>query len=116
MERKLRNDLKMLVRFVECFCRHHHGSAIREAVELRTHQLGELTGRPVVLCEQCGKLLAHAFHKRSSCPMDPKPACRRCPSHCYHPRYRAMIREVMKFSGRRLILTGRLHYLLHLLR
>jgi len=47
--------------------------------------------------------------------MHPKPACKHCPSHCYHPTYRAKIRQVMKFSGKKMLLGGRLDYLIHLL-
>jgi hypothetical protein len=47
--------------------------------------------------------------------MDPKPACKHCPSHCYHPDYRKRIREVMRYSGRNMVLGGRLDYLYHLL-
>jgi hypothetical protein len=47
--------------------------------------------------------------------MNPKPMCKHCPNHCYHPTYRAKIREVMQFSGRKLLLGGRVDYLLHLL-
>ena len=53
--------------------------------------------------------------KRSRCPLDPKPACKHCPVHCYHPTYRQNIREVMRYSGRRLVLSGRLDMLYHLL-
>jgi len=42
--------------------------------------------------------------------------CKHCPEHCYAPRYRAQIREVMRYSGPRLVLRGRLDYLWHLLR
>jgi hypothetical protein len=33
----------------------------------------------------------------------------------YHPQYWQRIREVMKYSGRKLVLSGRLDYLYHLL-
>ena len=56
----------------------------------------------------------HAFVKRQTCPMSPKPSCKKCPQNCYASAYRARIREVMKVSGRRLVLRGRLDYLLHL--
>lgn len=82
---------------------------------LRSHNVECLTGHAVKLCLDCGKLLAHALVKRSHCPMNPKPACKHCPRHCYHPRYRRMIAEVMRFSGKRLVLSGRVDYLLHLL-
>jgi hypothetical protein len=84
-------------------------------IRVKTHDVTAIAGRELVLCESCRKLLAHAFVKRSHCPMHPKPACKHCPSHCYHPAYRAQIREVMRFSGRKMVLGGRLDYLFHLL-
>jgi len=111
----LRRDLKTLAMFIRVYCKHRHPDAPKALLELRTHDVAALTGRPTPLCEECRKLLAHAFVKRTTCPMSPKPSCKHCPSHCYHPTYRARIREVMKFSGRRLVLTGRLDLLFHLL-
>lgn len=71
--------------------------------------------RSVRLCRECERLLAHAFVKRANCPLEPKPACKQCHEHCYHPVYRSRIREVMRYSGRRMILSGRLDYLVHML-
>ena len=59
--------------------------------------------------------VAVTFAVSATCPMSPKPSCKHCPSHCYHPTCRARIREVMKFSGRRLVMTGRLDLLFHVL-
>jgi hypothetical protein len=47
--------------------------------------------------------------------MNPKPMCKHCPSHCYAPMYRAQIRRVMKYAGIKLLMRGRVDYLLHLL-
>ena len=104
-----------LAMFIRIYCDHHHASMPRNEVQLHTHDVEEIAGKPVVLCDECRKLLTHAFVKRTHCPMDPKPMCKHCPSHCYHPAYRAKIREVMKFSGRKLLISGRVDYLLHLL-
>jgi hypothetical protein len=71
-------------------------------------------GRPVVLCPDCTKLLAHAFYKRSVCPMDPKPECKHCPQHCYQADYRLRIREVMRYAGWRMISRGRIDLLWHM--
>ncbi len=108
-------DLKTLIRFVSVYCTGRHPQAERSQPCVRSLDVEALAGRPVQLCAACNKLLAHALVKRINCPMHPKPACKHCPQHCYHPEYRRRIREVMKFSGRRLLLTGRLDYLLHLL-
>jgi hypothetical protein len=115
MDKELRRDLKTLVRFVETYCRHKHPDAGKEPVRLKPHDVEAIRGKPVPLCHDCTKLLAHAFVKRANCPFEPKPACKHCPDHCYHPTYRRQIREVMKFAGRKLVLSGRLDYLIHLI-
>lgn len=65
------------------------------------------------LCPECADLLAYAEQRLRRCPHDPKPACKHCPIHCYRPAYRERIREVMRYSGKRLILKGRLDLLRH---
>jgi len=113
--RKLRRDLKVLATFIRIWCDGHHAPAPREVVRLKTHDVTAIYGRPLELCTACRKLLTHAFVKRTACPLDPKPMCKKCPQHCYGPPYRAQIREVMRYAGRKLVLRGRLDYLLHLL-
>ena len=108
-------DLRILARFIRVYCQHYHSATPKTAVSLKTHDVSAIFGKPLELCPQCTKLLAHALVKRSHCPMEPKPACKHCPNHCYHPAYRAKIREVMKYSGRKMVMSGRLDYLFHLL-
>jgi predicted amidophosphoribosyltransferase len=112
---ELLRDLKTLALFIHLYCHYKHADSERKGVDLRTHDVAAIAGKTIVLCPECTKLLAHAFVKRTHCPMDPKPMCKHCPNHCYHPTYRQQIREVMKFSGRKMVLGGRLDYLFHLL-
>ncbi|WP_428939555.1 nitrous oxide-stimulated promoter family protein [Fontivita pretiosa] len=112
---ELRHDLKTLALFISLYCRYQHKQACKAPVQLKTHDVQAIAGRPILLCPQCTKLLAHAFVKRTHCPMDPKPMCKHCPSHCYHPTYREQIRQVMRYSGKKLLFAGRLDYLFHLL-
>ena len=115
-DRALQRDLRTLVRFIEVYCHDHHGPARQwPMVSLQTHDVERLAGHDLHLCPECRKLLQHALVKRSTCPMDPKPACKRCPRHCYAPVYRQQIRQVMRHSGRALVLRGRIDYLWHLL-
>ncbi|HRX86457.1 MAG TPA: nitrous oxide-stimulated promoter family protein [Phycisphaerae bacterium] len=113
--RQLRRDLRLLVTFVSIRCRHCHPHAEKHAVSLKTHDVDALARRPVCLCGDCRKLLAHALVKRTHCPYDPKPMCKKCPTHCYAPQHREAMREVMRYSGRKLVMSGRIDYLLHLL-
>jgi hypothetical protein len=118
MDPKTRHDLKVLAGFIELYCQHRHPEvpdAPKAVMDLQGFDLPALAGHPLRLCPECEKLLAHAFVKRSRCPMQPKPACKHCPNHCYHPTYRARIQEVMQYSGKRLVLSGRLDYLFRLL-
>jgi hypothetical protein len=110
----LNHDLRTLAVFIDIYCRHKHADAPRQRVSLTTHDAERIAGRELHLCEDCRKLLAHAFVKRSHCPMDPKPMCKHCPDHCYHPTYRARMQEVMRFAGRKSVLSGRLDFLFHL--
>lgn len=112
---ELTKDLKTLALFISLYCRYQHASAPKSPTEMKTHDVSAIAGRRIELCPECAKLLAHAFTKRSHCPLHPKPQCKHCPSHCYHPTYRAQIREVMRFSGKKMLLAGRLDYLFHLL-
>ena len=115
VDRKLQSDLKTLALFIDLYCRHKHADLPRNSVVLRTHDVKRIAGRDISLCENCTRLLTHAFTKRSHCPLEPKPACKHCPSQCYHAKYRETIRQVMRYSGRKMLLGGRLDYLFHLI-
>ncbi len=112
---KVEKDQRVLLRFIRLYCDHRHAEAAKAAFVVPGLDGRVLGKRPILLCLSCRKLLAHALVKRARCPLDPKPACKHCPVHCYHPTYRQNIREVMRFSGRRLVLSGRLDLLYHLL-
>lgn len=88
-------DLKVLSVFIDCYCRGKHGIPKGE------------------ICPDCAELLRYARARRRNCPLDPKPACKHCPIHCYAKARRETIREVMAYSGRRLLLRGRLDLLWH---
>ena len=63
-------------------------------------------GNKKVLCEQCKELEAYAKMRSDKCPfMETKTFCSNCRVHCYQPAMREKIREVMRFSGPRMIFT-----------
>ncbi len=105
-----RKDLKVLTNFVATFCRAKHEG---QSPFLLPPELAAISTRPLLLCDECGSLLMYAFEKRRKCPLDPKPSCKHCNIHCYSKEYRAKVREIMAFSGRRMIMRGRLDYLWH---
>lgn len=57
------------------------------------------------LCEECAALEAYAKLRSDKCPlMETKTFCSNCKVHCYKPEMREKIREVMRFSGPRMML------------
>lgn len=105
-------DLRLLARFVECWCGAHHDAATRELIGSAT-ELAPLGLHSCRLCTECRELLDYAMARRRACPLDPKPVCKDCPIHCYKAERRAEIRKIMRFSGRHLILRGRFDLLWH---
>jgi hypothetical protein len=109
-------DKRLLVTFIELFCRQKHRlGEDRGELFLLEEELATSRRKPLVLCPECADLLSYAMQRRHRCPLKPKPSCKRCPVHCYSPDYRQRIRLVMAYSGRQLLLRGRLDLLWHYL-
>jgi hypothetical protein len=93
----MQKELDTVGIMIHLYCRGHHGSKD-------------------VLCPECGGLLAYVKGRLEKCPLkEKKPWCSKCSVHCYKPAMREKIKEVMKYSGPRMIwhhpiLSGR-HYL-----
>ncbi len=64
------------------------------------NQHGTKTG----LCPECRALTEYACERSDICPfMENKHFCSNCRVHCYKPEMRDKIRQVMRFSGPRMI-------------
>jgi hypothetical protein len=105
-------DLKILARFIALFCQAKHGREASGGIAVPDILQGA-SRRRLMLCAECAELLEHGMKKRALCPLNPKPACKNCHIHCYTPEYRQRIREIMAWSGRKMVLRGRLDYLWH---
>lgn len=103
-------DLNLLALFTAVYCRARHQGP-RAPLDTAVLTINKIKRQQ--LCAECRDLLHYACERRIKCPLDPKPACKHCPVHCYRPVYRARVREIMRFSGRHLILRGRLDLLWH---
>lgn len=80
-----REQEKKIVSFmIHLYCRKKHGN--RE------------------LCSNCAELEHYAWQRSDQCPfMDTKSFCSNCKVHCYRPEMQKKIREVMRFSGWRMM-------------
>ena len=93
-QRSADGQLRVLRRFVEVYCRAHHGTDDAEP------------------CAECLDLVEYARKRLQKCPHDPKPKCKDCATHCYNPQYRQRVREIMRFSGMHFVKRGRLDWLI----
>ncbi len=103
---KQKNDIGITAEFVETYCAAKHRGADKN--------LSMIPGaeRESKLCSECRAFMDYAVARRINCPLEPqKPACKHCTVHCYETRQREKAREIMSFSGRRLILKGRVDYI-----
>lgn len=83
---KREREKRMVSEMIELFCRKNHGC------------------RADGLCPACAELEAYARARSEKCPfMEGKTFCSNCRVHCYKPEMREKIREVMRFSGPRMI-------------
>lgn len=102
--KRIQKDLDVVGRFTELWCAGHHHEGRRPVT------LGETA--TIQLCPECAEFFAYARHKRETCPLEPeKPSCKHCQVHCYAPPQRAKVRQIMAWSGMRMLLRGRLNYL-----
>ncbi len=75
---------------------------VSEMVALYCHKQHHTRGAE--LCPQCAAVLDYARARTDHCPfMESKTFCVNCSVHCYKPDMREKIREIMRFSGPRML-------------
>ncbi len=108
LTRNQKSDIRLIGKFVEVYCTGKHRGAERTPVA----QPAELDQR--TLCPECASFLAYAVTRRLKCPLEAeKPTCKHCRTHCYTKPQLAKVKEIMAYSGRKLMLRGRLDYIWH---
>lgn len=85
IENKREKEKRIISLMISLYCHKKHGT---------TNEL----------CDKCKALRDYAFMRSDKCPhMESKTFCSNCKTHCYKPSMRQSIREVMRFSGPRMI-------------
>lgn len=93
---KREREKKMVSQMIALYCRKKHGGK--------------------QLCAACAELDAYARRRSDKCPfMETKTFCSNCKVHCYQPEMRHKIREVMRFSGARMLFRHPVMALRHVL-
>lgn len=69
------------------------------------------------LCEECITLRGYALQRLEQCPFgEDKPTCGLCTVHCYKKDMRLKIKEVMRFTGPRMLFLHPLDTIIHFYR
>ena len=95
--RRLAREEKTIAAMIALYCRDNHAADDRD-----------LTGTPGDagdgLCPSCDELLEYARLRLEKCRYGAdKPTCANCETHCYKPAMRERVREVMRYSGPRML-------------
>lgn len=86
-EKKRQDEKRLVAEMIAYYCQKKHGSAAG------------------LICEDCRKLMEYANTRIERCPFtESKSFCSHCEVHCYAPEMRERIREVMRYSGPRMLI------------
>ena len=103
-EKKRAMEAEVMSMMIGIYCRGHHHANRSAASESEPS-----------LCPDCRRLLTYARSRIAACPrMDVKSFCSACPVHCYSREMRENVREVMRWSGPRMLLHHPLITLHHM--
>ena len=90
VEQKRQKEQKVVEEMIRLYCRKKHKAYDRKSKQM---------------CEACQTLSDYAKQRSEKCPfMEQKTFCANCKVHCYKPQMRTEIRQVMRFSGPRMLL------------
>lgn len=92
---RIENEKRIVEQMVELYCKHKLGL---QAID-----------------DEHKALIAYAHKRLDSCKFgDDKPACKRCPIHCYKPTMREEMRAIMRWAGPRMIIYNPIAAIKHL--
>ncbi len=98
MHPRIAREHETIVKMTHLFCRRVHNSP-RGA-----------------LCPDCQELMNYALDRLHKCPFqERKSTCAKCTVHCYKPVMRERVRQMMRYSGPRMLLHHPVLAVLHLL-
>ncbi len=88
--RRLAREEKTIAAMIALSCRDRHHAAAGDVGD--------------GLCPSCSELLEYARLRLEKCRYGAdKPTCATCETHCYKPAMRERVREVMRYSGPRML-------------
>jgi len=93
--KEIAKEKQVVSRMIDLYCEKIHGSK--------------------TTCPNCEKLKEYASLRLDKCPYgEKKTSCRSCKTHCYRNPEKSKIKEIMRFSGPRMLIYHPLNFLKHL--
>jgi hypothetical protein len=84
---RIEREKKTIDKMVHIYCKAHHNTRKNE------------------LCHECGEFLEYALMRLDKCPFqEEKSTCGKCLVHCYQHNMREKAKEIMRYSGPRMLL------------
>lgn len=101
VEKKRQKEQYVVDEMIWLYCRKNHAESDRQGERM---------------CPDCRLLSEYAKLRSQRCPfMEEKTFCSNCRVHCYKPEMREKIRQVMRFSGPRMLLYHPILAIWHLI-
>lgn len=86
---------------------------IKLMIEIYCHKLHQ--HKSLGLCEECQELLEYAHKRLNFCKFgDEKTTCQKCPIHCYKKDMKQKVKDVMRFSGPRVLIYAPIEFFHHM--
>lgn len=91
---KIEDEMVIVEKMIRLYCRNKHNNAD--------------------MCDDCLQIRNYAFERLTKCPFgDNKSACKNCKVHCYKSDSRQKIREIMRYSGPRMLIYHSKYFFQH---
>ena len=94
---RIDKEKEIITLMINLYCKKKHGSLNNE------------------VCSGCRDLEEYAHKRLTYCKFgNEKSSCKKCAIHCYKKDMREKVKEVMKFSGPRILIYNPLEYIKHI--
>lgn len=104
-EEKFLKDVKILLDFIELYCKDKHNSQKNFSHLTITYQYKPLEEISYKLCLTCKENFLYSYERLQECPHEEKPRCRHCKNTCYEKSKWKNLAQIMRYSGMKKGLT-----------
>lgn len=97
-DNQLQQEKLTVEAMIRLYCHHHHRNLSKDC------------------CDDCLSLIEYSWKRVDNCRSRKKAVCAKCRIRCYQPEMRLKIKQVMRYSGPRMLLYHPVSAIKHLMR